>query len=49
VYDARWPQAADRLLAAGYRWDQTLSALGLIDEAGRLLPSDDDQHNPTPS
>ena len=44
VYDARWPQTANQLLTAGYRWDQALSALGLIDDQGRLLPRDDDQH-----
>jgi len=45
VYDARWPQAANQLLAAGYTWHQTLWALGLIDDQGRLLPRDDDQRD----
>jgi hypothetical protein len=46
MYDACWPQTAYQLLAAGYRWDEALWAAGLIDEAGRLLPRDD---QPTPS
>jgi hypothetical protein len=45
MYDATWPQAATQLLDAGYRWDQALWACGLIDEAGRLLPRDDNQHD----
>jgi hypothetical protein len=44
--DGTWPQTADQLLDAGYRYDQALWAVGLIDETGRLLPRDD---NPPPS
>jgi hypothetical protein len=38
VYD-RWPQTAEALLAAGYRWDQALWACGLIgcDPDGNLV------------
>jgi hypothetical protein len=46
VYDARWPQAATQLQAAGCRYDQALWMLGLTDDAGRLLPRDD---QPEPS
>ena len=42
--DARWPQLAAQLMAAGLRYDQALQMLGLIDNEGRLLPRDDDQH-----
>ena len=46
MYDATWPQTAQQLLEAGYRYDQALWAVGLIDDQGRLLPRDDD---PAPS
>jgi hypothetical protein len=42
MYDASWPQAAEALLAAGYRYDQALCMLGLTDDQGRLLPRDND-------
>jgi hypothetical protein len=44
MYDACWPQLAAQLMAAGLRYDQALQMLGLIDNEGRLLPRDDDQH-----
>ena len=46
MYDATWPQTANQLLAAGWRYDQVLWMLGLIDDQGRLLPRNDDD---TPS
>jgi len=45
VYDATWPRTAAQLQAAGWRYDQALFMLGLIDDQNRLLPRNDDQHS----
>jgi hypothetical protein len=38
--------AANQLLQAGYRYDQALWMLGLVDDQGWLLPrNDDDGHS----